>query len=137
IAPPVRPPYRPGRDLYWGDLASAMGIPFRFREPDYLPLKTVVGNPGSLGLRAKLVTPDDDRFKIYQHPDASLPRLLMNRDSMAIWLMPMLAENFHWSVFMLSSTLNRRVIDREHPDIVIDEIVERGALTLAHNRIKF
>jgi alginate O-acetyltransferase complex protein AlgJ len=137
IAPPVRPPYRPGRDVYWGDLARAMGIPFRFQEPDYLPLYKVTGNPGSVGLRAKLVTADEDRFKIYQHPDATLPRLVMNRDSMAIWLMPMLAENFSWSVFMLSSTLNRRIIDREHPDIVIDEIVERGMLTLAHNRIKF
>jgi alginate O-acetyltransferase complex protein AlgJ len=132
IAPPVRPPYRPGRDVYWGDLARAMGIPFRFQEPDYLPLVRVNRDPRSVGLRARLVTPDVDTFRIYEQPNVDLPRLVMNRDSMGIALMPMLSENFRWSVYILSTRLERRTIDKERPDIVIDEIVERGMARLSH-----
>ena len=130
IAPPVRPTYVPGRDLYWGDLARVMGIPFRYRETDYLPLGKVRRDPASVGLRARLVTPDKDAFKIYGHPDSSLPRLLMYRDSMAIALMPMISENFSWSAYINASTLDKSQVADEHPDIVIDEIVERGMVRI-------
>jgi hypothetical protein len=133
IAPPVRPPYVPGRDVYWGDVASAMGIPFRFQEPDYLSLAKARRHPRRVGLRARLITPDVDRFKIYEGPDAELPRLLMNRDSMGIALMPLLSENFSRSVYVLSSELDRKRIDEVHPDVVIDEIVERGMVRIAQH----
>jgi hypothetical protein len=109
-----------------------MGIPFRFQEPDYLPLVRVNRDPRSVGLRARLVTPDVDTFRIYEQPNVDLPRLVMNRDSMGIALMPMLSENFRWSVYILSTRLERRTIDKERPDIVIDEIVERGMARLSH-----
>jgi alginate O-acetyltransferase complex protein AlgJ len=133
IAPPVRPPYVPGRDVYWGDLGQMMGIPAEFEEPDYLPLYKTKRDPAAVGLRARLITPDADEFKIYAQPDASLPRLLMNRDSMAHALMPMLAENFSQAIYVRSTSLERKRIDDLHPDIVIDEIVERGMVGLAKN----
>jgi hypothetical protein len=136
IAPPIRPPYVAGKDFFWGDLARVMGIPFRFKEPDYLPLYKIKRDPERLGLRARLVTPDNDGFKIYAQPDTRLPRMLMNRDSMAIALMPMLAENFSWTVFVLSSAIQPTRIDTERPDIVIDEIVERGMVRIAKQPIK-
>ena len=133
VALPVRPPYVAGRDLYWGDLARVMGIPFRFREPDYLPLAKVRRDPGSVGLRARLMTPDKDSYKVYGRPDTTLPRLLMYRDSMAIALMPMIAENFSRSVFVNASSLDKQQVAGEHPDIVIDEIVERGMVRISRH----
>ncbi len=134
IAPPVRPPYTPGRDVFWGDQARAMGIPFLFTEPDYLPLGKVTRNPRGVGLVARQITPNPDgHFRIYQHPNADLPRLVMNRDSMANALIPMLSENFHRSVYVQSLTVERETIEREHPDIVIDEIVERGMIRIAQS----
>jgi hypothetical protein len=133
IAPPVRPPYVAGQ-LYWGDIGLMMGIPGKFSEPDYLPLSKVRLDPASVGLRARLITPDIDSYKIYATPDTSLPRLLMNRDSMGRALIPMLAENFSQSAFAISTALDRKRIDELHPDIVIDEIVERGMVNIAKSR---
>ena len=55
----------------------------------------------------------------------------MNRDSMGHALMPMLAENFSQSTFVVASSLDRKRIDDLRPDIVIDEIVERGMVRIA------
>ena len=57
----------------------------------------------------------------------------MNRDSMANALMPLLSENFQRSVYVSSLALERETIEREHPDIVIDEIVERGMIRIAQS----
>ena len=132
VAPPVRPPYIAGRDVYWGDLARAMGIPFRFTEPDYLPLDAVTSNPRRAGLLARPIAMRG-LMTIYEHPNADLPRLVMNRDSMAVALIPLLSENFHRSVYVQSTALARETIEREHPDIVIDEIVERGMIKIAQS----
>ena len=114
-----------------------MGIPFRFTEPDYLPLAEVTWDPRRAGLLARSITPNRERhIRIYEQPNADLPRLVMNRDSMAIWLIPLLAENFHRSVYILSTALERETIEREHPDIVIDEIVERGMIRVAQSPMK-
>ena len=132
IAPPLRPPYTPGRDVFWGDLARMIGIPFRFREPDYLPLAAVTRHPRRAGLRARSITPNrEGHIRIYEQPNADLPRLAMSRDSMAIALIPMLSENFHRSVYVLSLAFERETIEREHPDIVIDEVVERAMIRVA------
>jgi len=132
VAPPVRPPYIAGRDVYWGDLARAMGIPFRFTEPDYLPLDAVTSNPRRAGLLARPIAMRG-LMTIYEQPNADLPRLVMNRDSMAVALIPLLSENFHRSVYVQSTALARETIEREHPDIVIDEIVERGMIKIAQS----
>jgi len=132
VAPPVRPPYVAGRDVYWGDLARAMGIPFRFTEPDYLPLDAVTSNPRRAGLLARPIAMRG-LMTIYEQPNADLPKLVMNRDSMAVALIPLLSENFHRSVYVQSTALARETIEREHPDIVIDEIVERGMIKIAQS----
>jgi len=48
------------------------------------------------------------------------------RDSMAIPLIPLLSENFRRVVYVSSRRLDRSLIEREHPDVVIDEFVERN-----------
>ena len=55
----------------------------------------------------------------------------MNRDSMGHALMPMLAENFSQTTYVATTSLDRKRIDEAHPDIVIDEIVERGMVRIA------
>ena len=55
---------------------------------------------------------------------------------MGIFLIPMLSENFHRSVYILTTGLDRETIEREHPDIVIDEIVERGLIKIAQTPMK-
>jgi hypothetical protein len=50
--------------------------------------------------------------------------------------MPMLAENFSKTIYVATSALPRALIDDMHPDIVIDEIVERGMVRIAKNPVE-
>ena len=58
--------------------------------------------------------------------DASRYTALVYRDSNAIPLIPMLAENFARSTFVSSAQINPALVDRLKPDIVIEEMVERS-----------
>ena len=98
----------------------------------YVPFVKVIMDPVGLGLRAKQV----DRGKvpgaeIYEMPRPDAPRLLAYRDSMMIPLVPSLSENFSRSVYLSARQLDPATIDRERPDVVIDETVERGLGSLA------
>jgi alginate O-acetyltransferase complex protein AlgJ len=125
IAPPQRPVYVPGVDFYSGDLIGMLGLPARIREDDVAPLGKILGDTKSrCGRRI-----DDDKspgFEFYVCDRPGLPRAVVYRDSMAISLIPMLAENFSRVVFVASRRLDRALIEREKPDIVIEELVERS-----------
>ncbi|MGP0064189.1 MAG: alginate O-acetyltransferase AlgX-related protein [Isosphaeraceae bacterium] len=62
---------------------------------------------------------------IFEHPDQRLPRAVVFRDSFATWLMPLLSEHFRRVTFSWQNTFERRLVEREYPDIVIQEILER------------
>jgi hypothetical protein len=61
----------------------------------------------------------------FEHPDAGLPREVMFRDSFASWLIPFLSEHFSRIVFSWEYSFDRGLVEREHPDVVIQEMVER------------
>jgi len=48
------------------------------------------------------------------------------RDSMAIPLIPLLSENFRRIVYVSSRRLDPALVEREKPDVVIEELVERS-----------
>ena len=124
-APAVLPSYVPGIDIYAGDLARQAGFPPRYREPDYAPFAKVLGDPGSrCGRRVDDGT--DPKFEIYECARPGLPRAVVYRDSMAIPLIPLLAENFSRALFVADRRPDLALILREKPDVVIDEMVERS-----------
>jgi hypothetical protein len=132
IAAPIRPVYVPGVDWYWGDLARMVGVPFFYREPDYAPLAKVLGDPS--GRCAQRDTaPTDPGFEIYHCPRPELPKAVVYRDSMAISLIPLLSENFRRVIYVSDHKMDPALIEREHPDVVIEEMVERALLTPAHS----
>ena len=57
--------------------------------------------------------------------DPRLPRLVMFRDSFSDALIPYLSEHFSRSVYIWKPTVDFTVIEREQPDVVIYEVVER------------
>jgi alginate O-acetyltransferase complex protein AlgJ len=124
-APVHRPSFAPGVDYYSGDLAEMLGLPRWIREDDVAPLAKILGDTTSRC--AKRVdhgeTPD---VEIYECGRPGLPRAVVYRDSMAISLIPLLAENFSRVVFVTSRRLDPAQIAREKPDIVIEEFVERS-----------
>ncbi|HYY55777.1 MAG TPA: hypothetical protein VE842_00525 [Pyrinomonadaceae bacterium] len=64
---------------------------------------------------------------VSERKGTSLPRLVMFRDSYANNLIPLLSEHFSRAVYIWKG-FDPRVIEAERPDVVIQEIVERGLL---------
>lgn len=125
IAPVERPPYVPGVDVYRGDLARMVGARTRYAEDDLAPLgKVLAGGAKRCGRRI-----DDGRdagFETYVCDRAPPLRGVMLRDSMAIPLIPMMSENFRRIVYVSARRLDPALVAREHPDVVIEELVERS-----------
>ncbi len=134
--PPERPPYVAGVDFYSGDLAQMIGSREAFREDDIAPLGKVLAN--AAGHCAKPVSEpasppgaeEDTLVYACGHPD--LPTALVYRDSMAISLIPLLSENFRRVVYV-TRPFERALVERERPDVVIEELVERNT----YGRIAF
>jgi hypothetical protein len=124
VAPVKRPPYVPGVDYYSGDLMQMLGLPTRLGEDDVAPLGKVLGDAARCARRAD--KGEFPGFEFYVCDKPGLPRAVMLRDSMAISLIPLLSENFSRIVYVSSRALDRELIEREKPDIVIEEMVERS-----------
>ncbi len=67
---------------------------------------------------------------VFELPDTRLPRAVMFHDSFTQALMPLLAEHFRRITFSWQYTLNKELVEREHPDVVIQEMVERTLMGL-------
>jgi alginate O-acetyltransferase complex protein AlgJ len=62
---------------------------------------------------------------VTEHPDKRLPRAVVFRDSFASALIPFLSEHFSRAVYLWQNDFDPDVIEQEHPDVVIQEIVSR------------
>ncbi len=125
IAPAPRPAFVPGVDHYSGDLVTMLGLPSRIREDDVAPLGKVLAD--SAGRCARRIDKGEfPGFEYFVCDRPGLPRAVVLRDSMAIPLIPLLSENFSRVVYVSSRQLDRALIEREKPDIVIEELVERS-----------
>ena len=129
-ADPKMPPYVDGVDTYSGDLARMLGLPGRYTEPDFAPLGKVLGDPWSRCARRvdapQPGAPDPGLVETYMCDRPNLPRAVVFRDSMAIALIPLLSEDFSRVVYVQSRAMDFDIIERERPDIVIEEMVERS-----------
>jgi len=125
IATAPRPSHTPGADFYSGDLIQMLGLPGRIREDDVAPLGKVLADAAK---RCGKRTDKDEfpGFEFYACDKPGLPRAVVLRDSMAIPLIPLLSENFSRVVYVSSRALDLALIEREKPDIVIEELVERS-----------
>jgi hypothetical protein len=124
VAGTRRPPHVPGVDFYSGDLIGMLGLPGRVREDDVAPLGQVLADSASRCAH-RVDTPATPGSETFVCDRPALPRAVVYRDSMAIPLIPLLAENFSRVVFVSSRGFDPALIELEKPDIVIEELVER------------
>ncbi len=61
----------------------------------------------------------------YENRGKGLPRAVVFRDSFATWLIPLLADHFDRIVFSWQYSFDRILVEKEHPDVVVQEMVER------------
>jgi alginate O-acetyltransferase complex protein AlgJ len=126
VAPVTRPPYVPEVDYWSGDLAQMLGLEQQFRETDIAPLGKILATPESrCAKRDSLADAPEVETYVYRCPNAPRFTALVYRDSMAIPLIPMLAENFSRTTFVSSARLDPGLVSRLKPDVVIEEFVER------------
>jgi alginate O-acetyltransferase complex protein AlgJ len=74
------------------------------------------------------LTPDDHPMPppfAFESGDDSLPRAVVFRDSFSIALIPLLAEHFSRSLYLWHCPFDPTIIEREKPQVVIEEAVER------------
>ncbi|MBW2272999.1 MAG: hypothetical protein JRG96_06990 [Deltaproteobacteria bacterium] len=127
-------------------LAPGAPIPVRYEELDGpgMGLARMVGLDEVLGERYLFLHPlrpraaiEPEQRAVYaertrkQLPldmgtrDPSLPRALMIRDSFANALIPYLSESFERILYVWERSMDPQLVERERPDVVIFEIVER------------
>jgi hypothetical protein len=129
LAPLSRDAFTPvERDENGGDLAAMLGLDGMLREHvlDLMPRTP---------RRARLVEPADlhegyDVARVVTEvADASLPRAVVFRDSFMSALVPFVSEHFSRAVYMWQNDIDREVVSREHPQLVVLEIVGRRQQT--------
>ena len=110
---------------YEGDLIPLINLRNEFyREPYFFSLKTK-SKAGLLQTGAPMA--DEANFIFYNSQEylADKPRLLMYRDSYSEYLHGHLSQHFSYSSFAWSRNLTEERINREKPDILVLEIMER------------
>jgi hypothetical protein len=65
---------------------------------------------------------------VTEQDDPTLPRAVVFHDSFTIALIPFLAEHFSYAVFQWGTVFDGPLVLEVHPDVVIDERVERELL---------
>jgi alginate O-acetyltransferase complex protein AlgJ len=104
-----------------GDLARILALDDRFREDriEFMP---------TAPRHARLATNNsvgESEAMAMECTDCGGPRVVMTQDSFNTNLAPLLAEHFKRIVFIDGTRLDRSLIDRERPALVIQEFVER------------
>jgi alginate O-acetyltransferase complex protein AlgJ len=128
--PKTPPPWTRGdfepseRQIEGLDLAGMMGLTRVLRETDLIliPRRT---------RRARVVEPagagptDEEGRIVTEIDDPSLPRAVIFRDSFVSRLVPFLSEHFSRAVYLWQNDFDADAVTKEHPDVVIQEIVGR------------
>jgi hypothetical protein len=106
------------------DLAAMMGLKRVLREID-LPLVP------RRARRARVVEPagaeptSEEGRLVTEIDDPSLPRAVIFRDSFVSRLVPFVSEHFSRAVYVWQNDFDAALVTREHPDVVVQEIVGR------------
>lgn len=117
------------------DLPLMLGIPHLVDE-DVLEVAPRTPPRFRIAEPADSPQPFNDGRVVTEHPDTSLPRVLVFRDSFMTGLIPFVAEHCSRCVFLWQKDLDPEIVRRERPDIVIHQIVGRRFQTyLPYNAI--
>ncbi|MCC7502353.1 MAG: hypothetical protein IT229_07470 [Flavobacteriales bacterium] len=108
-----------------GDLAMQMALNDQFTRVTYM-MVPLAGDRARYLPEEALPASAFFKYKpvFKQGPDPNAPKLLMFRDSFAVYLMPYLSEHFSRSVYVWTPIFIPDIVEKEHPDIVVQEILE-------------
>jgi hypothetical protein len=120
--------------LKGGDLARFMGLRFMLDDEavDLRPIRPrKARDEHGQEIRSESLLQPGTRT-VFHCPGAPIARAVVVHDSFAWRLAPFLAEHFGRSVFHWSYPLNRELIEQEHPDLVLQEMIENELMDDRH-----
>ena len=106
------------------DLAAMMGVKRALRETDLALVPRRARRARVIEPAGAAPTAEEGRL-VTEIDDPSLPRAVILRDSFVSRLVPFLSEHFGRAVYLWQNDFDATVVAREHPDVVIQEIVGR------------
>jgi hypothetical protein len=109
------------------DMAKMLGLSRHFRE-EFLDATVHEAHAKRVDERVEFTESQViGQFKpiVFENTNRDLPQAIVIGDSYSFRLIPFLAENFRRLVFLPEHVLDPLVIEREKPDVVIHEMVER------------
>jgi alginate O-acetyltransferase complex protein AlgJ len=120
--------------LKGGDLARFMGLRFMLNDEAIdlrpVPSRRARDDQGREIRSESLLQPGSTA--VFHCPGAPIARAVVVHDSFAWRLAPFLAEHFGRGVFHWSYPLDRGLLEREHPDLVLQEMVENELMDDRH-----
>lgn len=114
----------PALDEYNAESRSFRGDLSRFIPEDRRFVEQAIFLTSIGGSKAK-ITQGDGRWVLSNHPDPSLPKAIVFRDSFSDSLIPFLAEHFSNGIYVHSFSVDFDLVEQEQPDIVMLEIAQR------------
>lgn len=108
------------RDGPGGGLANMMGLPDIYRE-EWIELAPRQPRLAETVLKERRSYP----IHIVEHPDKSLPRAVVFHDSFFVRMTPFVGEHFSRLTQAWTYEFDPELIERERPQVVIQELVER------------
>jgi hypothetical protein len=111
-----------------GDRTTLLGLEDAGKEA----MPGLVLRGGSHYRKVEPLRPDpygEDGLLVTEHENGSLPRLMMFRDSFGSRLIPFISEHFSRASYLWQNELDFEAIEREKPDLVVQEFVARHFFT--------
>jgi alginate O-acetyltransferase complex protein AlgJ len=112
------------RDVEAMDLAGMMGLKRVLREVD-MPLVPRRPRLAQVVEPAGAAPTAEEGRLVTEIPGSSLPRAVIFRDSFVSRLVPFLSEHFSRAVYLWQDDFDAGAVEREKPEVVIQEIVGR------------
>ncbi len=106
------------------DLAATIGLKRVLHEDD-LRLLPKAGRGYKVLVPAGGYATGGDPMVVTEIPGSTLPKAVVFRDSFTSALAPFLSEHFSRAVYLWQNDFDASDVEKEHPDIVIQEIVGR------------
>jgi alginate O-acetyltransferase complex protein AlgJ len=113
-----------GREVAGMDLAGMMGLTRVLREIDLPLVPRRVRCARVIEPAGAEPTAEEGRL-VTEIPGSTLPRALIIRDSFTSQLVPFLSEHFSHAVYLWQNDFLPEDVQREKPDVVVQEIVGR------------
>lgn len=110
-----------------GDLARLLSLQRFLREPapHWNPIRPFRARDESGAISTADPTNIPFDWRVTNFPRASIPRAVIFRDSFFSQVKPFLAEHIGHAVYEWTYTFDRATVEREHPDVVIEQLAER------------